>query len=92
MALLAGVGVAGGFALSLIVAGIQVHSEEAVRGRVLATYTVISQVIPAASGLAAGVLSQWLGARLALVLCGSTIALVTLANATWMRALRSARH
>ncbi|NJD31155.1 MAG: MFS transporter [Gammaproteobacteria bacterium] len=92
VALLFGVGVAGGFALSLIVAGIQVNSDEAVRGRVLATYTVISQVIPAASGLAAGALSQWLGARQALIACGATIAFVTLANSLWMRALRKARH
>ena len=90
--LLFGVGVAGGFALSLIVAGIQVNSEEAVRGRVLATYTVISQVIPAASGLAAGALSQAVGARHAMILCGSTIALVTLLDSLWMRALRRARH
>jgi hypothetical protein len=92
VALLFGVGVAGGFALSLIVAGIQVNSDEAVRGRVLATYTVISQVIPAASGLVAGALSEWLGARTAMILCGGTIALATILNSFWMRALRNARH
>jgi hypothetical protein len=90
--LLFGVGVGGGFALSLIVAGIQVNSDEAVRGRVLATYTVISQVIPAASGLAAGALSQWLGAKQAMILSGGAIALVTVVNSFWMRGLRSARH
>jgi hypothetical protein len=90
--LLFGVGVAGGFALSLIVAGIQVNSDEAVRGRVLATYTVISQVVPAASGLAAGALSQVFGARAAMILCGSAIALVTVLNSLWMRALRGTRH
>jgi len=90
--LLFGVGVGGGFALSLIVAGIQVNSDEAVRGRVLATYTVISQVVPAASGLAAGVLSHWLGAGNALVLCGGAIALAAVVNSLWMRSLRRARH
>jgi hypothetical protein len=88
VALLFGVGVGGGFALSLIVAGIQVNSDESVRGRVLATYTVISQVIPAASGLAAGALSQGIGPRLAMISCGALIALATLTNALWMRALR----
>jgi MFS family permease len=90
--LLFGVGVGGGFALSLIVAGIQVNSDEAVRGRVLATYTVISQVVPAASGLAAGVLSHWLGAGNALILCGGAIALAAVVNSLWMRSLRRARH
>lgn len=88
VALLFGVGVGGGFALSLIVAGIQVNSDAAVRGRVLATYTVISQVIPAASGLAAGALSQGIGPRLAMICCGALIALATLTNLLWMRALR----
>jgi MFS family permease len=92
VALLAGVGVGGGFALSLIVAGIQVNTDEAVRGRVLATYTVVSQVIPAASGLAAGALSEWVGPGTAMVACGSVIALATVVNASWMHALRRARH
>jgi MFS family permease len=92
VALLFGVGVGGGFALSLIVAGIQVNSDDAVRGRVLATYTVVSQVVPAASGLAAGALSEWLGPGNAMVLCGGTIAAATIANSLWMRALRGARR
>jgi MFS family permease len=53
-ALLACVGILGGVAISLIVAGIQENVDDAVRGRVLSMYTIISQVIPAASGLGAG--------------------------------------
>lgn len=91
VALLFGVGLGGGFALSLIVAGIQVNTGEAVRGRVLATYTVISQVIPAAAGVGAGVMSHWFGPRQAMILCGGTIALAALGNALWMRTLRELR-
>ena len=88
VAMLFGVGVSGGLALSLVVAGIQVNSDEAVRGRVLATYTVISQVVPAVSGIAAGLLSERMGAQAALILSGSAIAVTTLLNSAWMGSLR----
>lgn len=88
--LLCGVGVTGGLALSLIVAGIQAHAAEAVRGRVVSMYTIISQVVPAAAGVAAGALVQAFGVGVALVACGTTLALVMLVNAAWMKALR--RH
>ena len=88
VAMLFGVGVSGGLALSLVVAGIQVNSDEAVRGRVLATYTVISQVVPAVSGIAAGLLSERMGAQAALILSGSAIAVTTLLNFAWMGSLR----
>jgi MFS family permease len=88
--LLCGVGVAGGMALSLIVAGIQANAAEAVRGRVVSMYTIISQVVPAAAGVAAGALVQAFGVGVALVACGATLALVMLVNAGWMTALR--RH
>jgi MFS family permease len=88
--LLCGVGVAGGMALSLIVAGIQANAAEVVRGRVVSMYTIISQVVPAAAGVAAGALVQAFGVGVALVACGATLALVMLVNAGWMTALR--RH
>ena len=88
VAMLFGVGVSGGLALSLVVAGIQVNSDEAVRGRVLATYTVISQVVPAVSGVTAGLLSERMGAQAALILSGSAIAVTTLLNSAWMGSLR----
>ncbi len=89
--LLAGVGVAGGLALSLIVAGIQARSPAALRGRVVSMYTVISQVVPAASGVVAGALVQGFGVGTALVACGATLALAMLVNARWMGALRAHR-
>jgi predicted MFS family arabinose efflux permease len=88
VALLCGVGIAGGLALSLIVAGIQANAADAVRGRVVSMYTIISQVVPAASGVAAGALVQAFGVSVALVACGSTLALAMAFNATWMAALR----
>jgi MFS family permease len=89
--LLAGVGIAGGLALSLIVAGIQANAPESVRGRVLSMYTIISQVVPAASGVIAGALVQGFGVGVALVVCGGTLALAMLGNAGWMGALRGHR-
>jgi MFS family permease len=90
VALLCGVGVAGGLALSLIVAGIQANAADAVRGRVVSMYTIISQVVPAASGVAAGALVQAFGVRVALLVCGTTLVMAMLFNALWMTALR--RH
>ena len=91
VALLCGVGVAGGLALSLVVAGIQAHAPEATRGRVVSMYTVISQVVPALSGVAAGALVQGFGVGVALLACGTTLALAMLVNAAWMTALRGHR-
>jgi MFS family permease len=88
--LLCGVGIAGGLALSLIVAGVQANAAEAVRGRVVSMYTIISQVVPAASGVAAGWMVQRFGVGVALYVCGSTLGVITLANLLWMHALR--RH
>jgi len=90
VALLCGVGVAGGLALSLIVAGIQVNAADAMRGRVVSMYTIISQVVPAASGVAAGALVQAFGVSVALLTCGTTLVVAMSLNALWMTALR--RH
>jgi len=89
--LLAGVGVFGGLALSLIVAGIQARSPAALRGRVVSMYTVISQVVPAASGVVAGALVQGFGVGAALVACGATLTIAMLINARWMESLRAHR-
>ncbi len=88
--LLCGVGISGGLALSLIVAGIQAQAPDALRGRVVSMYTILSQVVPAAAGVAAGVLVQAFGVSVALAVCGSTLAAAMLLNLLWMGALR--RH
>ncbi|HJW55248.1 MAG TPA: MFS transporter [Burkholderiaceae bacterium] len=89
--LLAGVGIMGGIAISLIVAGIQENVEDTVRGRVLSMYTIISQSVPAASGLAAGVLAHALTTRGAMLTCGIALAVAVLLNAGYLRALRQYR-
>lgn len=91
LALLAGVGIAGGLALSLIVAGIQAQAPDALRGRIGSLYTIVSQVVPAASGVAAGALVQAFGVGTALLACGALLVTATAANAFWMRALRAHR-
>ena len=82
-------GVSGGVAISLMVAGIQSQAPSLLRGRVLAMYTVVSQVVPAASGPLAGVLVHRLGASPAIIAAGSVITLTALLNVAWMRALRA---
>ena len=72
-ALLVAAGTAGGMAISLIVAGIQGQAQDGVRGRVLAMYTIISQVLPAVSGLLAGALVEGLGAAHAIVAAGAAM-------------------
>jgi MFS family permease len=90
LALLCAVGIAGGLALSLIVAGIQAQAPPPQRGRVVSMYTIISQVVPAASGVAAGALVQCFGVGVALHICGATLVVAMAVNALWMTALR--RH
>lgn len=89
--LLASVGLLGGVAISLIVTAIQENVDEKVRGRVLSMYTIISQVMPALSGLAAGALTHALDAQRAILVCGVALALAALANAALMPALRGYR-
>ncbi len=89
VALLGVVGIAGGLALSIIVAGIQAEAPAALRGRIVSMYTIISQVVPAASGVAAGGLVQAFGVGIALHVCGAVLVSAMLANAMWMKALRT---
>lgn len=77
---LAGVGVAGGMVISLVVAGIQVRAPLKLRGRVMSMYSITSQVVPALSGVAAGALVNAVGVHLAIELSGVALtALVALA-------------
>lgn len=60
--------------VSLIVAGLQAEATPAVRGRVMSMYTTTSQIVPAASGLSAGALSEFPGVVTAMLICGCLIA------------------
>lgn len=87
---LAGVGLAGGMVLSLVVAGIQARAPLALRGRVMAMYSITSQVVPALSGVAAGALVHAMSVTQAVQWSGLGLAgLVALAG--W-RMARLRRH
>lgn len=77
-AALVAVGMAGGFVISLVVAGIQHQAPDLVRGRVMSMYSIVSQVVPAASGLIAGVVLKAAGVADAIRIEG--LALVALAT------------
>jgi MFS family permease len=47
-----------GIVVSLIMAGLQHHTPSPIRGRVMSIYTIISQVISAMAGVAAGAIAQ----------------------------------
>jgi MFS family permease len=87
---LACVGVLGGMVVSLLVSGIQAQAPQGVRGRVMSMYAITSQVLPAMSGLAAGVLVGQVGLRPAIATSGLALAGVALLAALAMPALR--RH
>lgn len=82
-------GMGAGLAVSLIVALLQHESEPALRGRLLSLYTVTSQVIPAASGLGAGLLLELLPASTGLLFCGLGLTLLFILAAWRLVRLRA---
>jgi MFS family permease len=87
---LACVGMLGGMVVSLVVANIQVQAPGEVRGRVMSMYAISSQVMPALSGLAAGVLVAQVGLRTAVAASGLLLAGIASVAALAMTAMR--RH
>ena len=67
--------ICGGIAISFIVAGLQAFSGNEHRGRVMSFYSIISQCIPAISGVGAGVLAQLYSPEIALQVIGVVIVL-----------------
>lgn len=88
--LLLAAGASGGMVVSLIVAGLQAHVPDAVRGRVMSMYTMSSQVIPALSGLAAGLGLKYLGLLATIVVAGAILVAAALGGALLMPRLRRA--
>lgn len=84
--------VLGGMVISLIVAGIQSQAPEHLRGRIMSYYAMISQIIPAASGVCAGVLVKQLDVMQAIAVAGLGLALVACVGAMGMRRLRNTAH
>ncbi len=81
-------GIIGGMVVSLIVAGLQAETGPDVRGRIMSMYTISSQVIPAASGFAAGALSEYFGVVAAMALCGAFIIMSALVGLFKLGAVR----
>ncbi len=88
---LAVVGLAGGLVISLVVSGIQARAPVALRGRVMAMYSITSQVVPALSGVAAGVLVHAVGAIDAVRVSGCWLAAIVTIAAWPMAELRRYR-
>lgn len=84
---LACVAVTGGMVVSLVVSGIQVQAPPAARGRVMSMYAITSQVLPAMSGLAAGVLVGQVGLRPAIGATGLALAIIAVLAALAMPTL-----
>lgn len=85
---LGGMGLLGGMVISFIIAGIQGQAPEATRGRIMGIYSVISQVVPAASGIAAGALVRSAGITSAIFMAGVGLACLALLGASLMPQLR----
>lgn len=88
-------GVCGGIAISFIVAGLQAFSPSEHRGRVMSFYAIISQVIPALSGIVAGLTAQWFNPTIALQLMAALIVaavLVSMLLLVNIRQLESFEH
>jgi MFS family permease len=85
---LACVGFGGGMVISLVVSGIQAQAPTAMRGRIMSMYAISSQVVPALSGVAAGVLVKAVGVTLAIQMSGLLLVTIVLLAAWKMRTLR----
>ena len=85
---LGAMGLLGGMVISFIIAGIQGQAPEALRGRIMSIYSIISQVVPAASGVAAGALVRATGVTQAILYAGVGLAGLALLAAALMPQLR----
>ncbi len=88
---LGGMGLLGGMVISFVIAGIQGQAPDALRGRIMGIYSIISQVVPAASGVAAGALVRSTGVTIAIAMAGLGLAGVALLAALAMPQLRRMR-
>jgi len=87
---LGAMGILGGMVISFIIAGIQGQAPENLRGRIMSIYSIISQVVPAASGVAAGALVRTTGITQAILYAGVGLASLALLGAALMPQLRRA--
>ena len=88
---LGGMGLLGGMVISFVIAGIQGQAPDALRGRIMGIYSIISQVVPAASGVAAGALVGATGITSAIAIAGMGLAGIALLVMLTMPQLRRMR-
>jgi MFS family permease len=67
-----------GIVVSFIVAGLQHFTPEAIRGRVMSIYTIISQVVSAMAGVLAGAIAQGVSVPISLYVIGALFIVATL--------------
>lgn len=82
----------GGVAISFIVAGLQSFSPDEQRGRIMSFYSIISQVIPAASGVGAGILAQAYTPSIALQIIASIIVSSMIISFFTLKKVRQLEH
>ncbi|WP_206484174.1 MFS transporter [Thalassotalea sp. G2M2-11] len=81
-------GACGGIAVSFIVAGLQHYSPEFHRGRIMSFYSIISQCVPALSGILAGGIAQVYSPSIALQVMALIIVLSALSCFYLLTAIR----
>lgn len=89
LSLIAAAGVVAGLVVSLIVAGLQTHTDASMRGRILSYYTIGSQVGPASAGLASGLIADAFGVTAGLQVGGAVVAGLGVLAALGLARLRS---
>jgi MFS family permease len=67
-----------GIVVSFIVAGLQHYTPEAIRGRVMSMYTIISQVVSAMAGVLAGAIAQGVSVPVSLYVVGALFIVATM--------------
>jgi MFS family permease len=81
-----------GIVVSLIMAGLQHYTPSPIRGRVMSIYTIISQVISAMAGLAAGAMAEGIDVPTSLYTIAGLFLVLSLILGVKGRALKSFKH
>lgn len=81
----------GGIAVSFIVAGLQSFSASQYRGRIMSFYSIISQVIPALSGITVGLIAQITSPETSLQIIAGIIIIATFACSVQLKSIRQLR-
>lgn len=81
-----------GIVVSLIMAGLQHYTPSSIRGRVMSIYTIISQVISAMAGVAAGAMAEGINVPTSLYVIAGLFLALSILLAVKGRVLKGFRH